>query len=453
MATATPALSDRRPAADGDATTLAPNSYVRWKILALLALASGVAYVLRQNMSVAGERMMGDLGLSQVQLGIVLAAFAWGYGLFQFPGGVFGDWLGARKGLALIIVLWGVLTLLVALAPGAGTASPLFIIGFLAVLRFLMGVAQAPLFPILSGHSIARWFPVSAWAFPNSLTNAGLTLGSAATAPLIAWLAQTLGWRASFTVTAPIAFLMAGIWWWYSRDQPHQHAAVSTRELALINAGRPDFTPAQPRREWKVVLRDRNVLLITASYFAANYVFYFFFNWLYIYLVDVRKFQALSGGLFAAAPWVCGAIGATLGGATCDRLAKRYGMTLSCRVVTIGGLLLCGAFIVAAATATSPYLAVVFLSLCLAAEQFTDATSWAAATMVGGPRAAMTCGVMNTGGNVVGGFVAVMVPLIARELGWPVAVGSASLFALVGAVLWLWIRVEPPVNESRPPGS
>ena len=71
-----------------------------------------------------------------------------------------------------------------------------------------MGVAQAPLFPILSGHSIARWFPVSAWALPNALTNAGLTLGSAATAPLVAWLAQTVGWRASFTVTAPIAFLM-----------------------------------------------------------------------------------------------------------------------------------------------------------------------------------------------------------------------------------------------------
>jgi len=453
VATATPALSDRRPAADRDATALAPNSYVRWKILALLAFASGVAYVLRQNMSVAGERMMGDLGLTQVQLGIVLGAFAWGYGLFQFPGGVFGDWLGARKGLTLIIALWGVLTLLVPLVPGTETASPLVIIGLLAVLRFLMGVAQAPLFPILSGHSIARWFPVSAWALPNALTNAGLTLGSAATAPLVAWLAQTVGWRASFTVTAPIAFLMAGIWWWYSRDQPHQHVAVSARELALINAGRPDFTPAQPRREWRVVLRDRNVLLITASYFSNCYVFYFFFYWLYIYLVEVRKFHVVDGGFFAAAPWICGAVGATIGGLLCDRLSGRYGMTFGCRAVTIGGLIVTAAFIIAAATVANPYLAVVFLSLCLAAQQFTDAASWAAATMVGGPRAAMTCGVMNTGGNLVGGLVAVLMPITARQVGWPIAVATLSLFALVAAAVWLWIKVEPPVNETRPPGS
>jgi len=453
VATAPPALSDRPLSTDSDAKTVGPNSFVRWKILALLALASGVAYVLRQNMSVAGERMMSDLGLSQVQLGIVLGAFAWAYGIFQFPGGVFGDWLGARKGLSLIIAAWGVLNLLVALIPGTAGTSPVMIIALLAALRFLMGVAQAPLFPILSGHSIARWFPVGAWAFPNAVTNAGLTLGSAATGPLIAWLAHTLGWRASFATTAPLAFLMAAAWWWYSRDQPAQHAGVSARELAHINAGRPDFrAPANPRREWRLVLRDRNLLLITASYFAANYVFYFFFNWLYIYLVDVRKFQVLTGGLFASAPWICGAIGATLGGMICDRLARRHNMTISCRVVTICGLVLAGVFIVAAAGAASPYVALIFLCLCLAAQQFTNAASWAAATMVGGSRAAMTCGVMNTGGNVVGGLVAVVVPITAREFGWPVAVGSASLFAFVGAVLWLWIRVSPPTNEGRPPG-
>ena len=47
-------------------------------MLALLFAASFVAYVLRTNMSIAGERMMTDLGLTQVQLGMVLAAFAWG---------------------------------------------------------------------------------------------------------------------------------------------------------------------------------------------------------------------------------------------------------------------------------------------------------------------------------------------------------------------------------------
>jgi len=79
---------------------------VRWRILALIFAASFVAYLLRTNMSVAGERMIGDLGLTQVQLGAVLAAFAWGYAAGQFPSGVWGGRVGARRALTLAALAW-----------------------------------------------------------------------------------------------------------------------------------------------------------------------------------------------------------------------------------------------------------------------------------------------------------------------------------------------------------
>jgi ACS family glucarate transporter-like MFS transporter len=424
-------------------------SHVRWNILALLTLLSFVAYLLRTNMSVAGERMMGDLGLSQVQLGWVLAAFAWGYAIFQFPGGLLGEWLGGRKALTLIALLWGVLNLLVALVPGSSAAGPLVVISTLAALRFLMGAAQAPVFPVLAGHTIARWFPVSGWAFPNGLTNMGLSLGAAATGPLIVLLIRSFGWRGSFALTAPLAFLCAGVWWWYGRDDPFQHRAVSPAELAVINADRPPASGSSDvRGAWKLVLRNREVALITASYFFNNYVFYFFFNWLYIYLVEVRKFEELQGGMLAAAPWVTGAVAATLGGWTCDRLTRRHGIRVSCRLVVMIGLLLSGGFILAAGAAGSPYVAVVYLSLCLGSQQFTDSAYWAAAISVGGRHSPAACGVLNTGGNVVGGVVALAVPLTARSLGWPVALATASLFAFVGAALWLWIRADRTIVEA-----
>jgi MFS transporter, ACS family, glucarate transporter len=424
-------------------------SHTRWNILALLTLGSFVAYLLRTNMSIAGLRMMAELGLSQVQLGWVLAAFAWGYTIFQFPGGLLGEWLGGRRALTVIAVLWGVLNLLVALVPRSPATGPLVIITTLGTLRFLMGAAQAPVFPVVSGYIIARWFPVSGWALPNGLTNMGLTLGAASTGPLIVFLMQSLGWRASFVLTAPSAFLFAGMWWWYGRDDPGQHHAVGPAERELINVGRaPASRVGDERSAWRLVLRSREVVLITLSYFFNNYVFYFFFNWLYIYLVQIRQFHELQGGWLAAVPWVAGAFAATLGGWTCDRLSRRYGIRVGCRIVVMTGLVLSGGFIVAAAAAGSPYVAVTYLSLCLGCQQFTDSPYWAAATSVGGRLSSAACGVLNTGGNAVGGLVALLVPFTARTLGWPAALATASLFAFVGAALWLWIRADRSIDDA-----
>ena len=155
-------------------------SYVRWHIVGLLFLASFVAYVLRTNMSVAGESMMTDLGISKIQFGFVLAAFAWGYAMFQFPGGVLGDIIGSRRALTYIMVMLGVLTVGIGLLPAAGLLPVTNMLMLVAGLRFLMGAAQAPLYPVTGGGTISNWFPVSGWAFPNGLTSTGLTLGAAA---------------------------------------------------------------------------------------------------------------------------------------------------------------------------------------------------------------------------------------------------------------------------------
>jgi ACS family glucarate transporter-like MFS transporter len=419
---------------------------VRWVILALLFMASFVAYVLRTNMSIAGESIMTDLGLSRIQFGVVLSAFAWGYAIFQFPGGIFGDLVGCRRALTVIAVLWGGLTLVTGLVPGMTLASTAFILTTLVVLRFLVGVVQAPLFPVTCGGTIGNWFPVSGWAFPNGLTSTGLTLGAAATAPLIAWLMETLGWRWSFIVTAPLAFLIAGFWWWYARDNPADHPRVSKKELDLINANRPWPKPAiKDKTAWKRVLKNRDILLLTASYFCMNYVFYIFFNWFFIYLVDVREFAIMEGGYFAAAPWIVGAIAASIGGLWCDRLCKRIGFRWGCRIPGIVGLSLVAGLLFLGAKAENPYLAVVFLSLSFGCTQLTEGAYWAAAISVSGKHASAAAGVMNTGGNVVGGIGALLVPITAEAFGWVPALATGSVFAMIGVVLWLFVRAEKPM--------
>ncbi len=423
-------------------------SYVRWHIVGLLFLASFVAYVLRTNMSVAGESMMTDLGISKIQFGFVLAAFAWGYAMFQFPGGVLGDIIGSRRALTYIMVMWGVLTVGIGLLPAAGLLPVTNMLMLVAGLRFLMGAAQAPLYPVTGGGTISNWFPVSGWAFPNGLTSTGLTLGAAATGPLIAWMVIEMGWRQSFLLTAPLAFFVAGIWWNYSRDYPVQHSAVSQSELNLIDADRPPPEVAQKEKGiWLKVLMNRDILLLTLSYFCMNYVFYIFFNWFFIYLVDVRGFDVLEGGLLAAAPWLVGAVGATIGGIGCDRLSKTRGARLGYRIIPVISLSLVALLLFAGATANNAYLAVFLLSLCFGCTQLTEGSYWAAAISVSGRHAAAATGVLNTGGNVVGGIGALLVPYMADKLGWVVALTTGSVFAITGAVLWLFIRADRPMID------
>ena len=433
--------------------TLARPTAIRWRICALMIVVSFVAYLLRTNMSVAGVPMSADLGLSHVQLGVVLAGFAWGYAIFQFPGGVIGNVVGARRALTVTAVLWGVLNLLVAFVPGGSAGSVTVLVLALATLRFLMGAAQAPLFPIIGGGTTGNWFPVSGWAFPNSLQNFGATFGAAAAGPLIAWLMGRFGWRASFLLTAPVALLCAAAWWWYVRDRPAEHPEVNAEERRLIEAGRSgeDLAPVEPGA-WRAVIRDRQVQLLTAGYFCVNYLFYFFFNWLFVYLIESRGFKLLEGGWYASIPWMAGAVGAVCGGWLCDRLWKRLGARRSCRYLGAAGVAAAAVLLLAAGWAPHPLAAVVLLSLCLAAEQFTDAIYWAAAIAVAGRRASAACGLMNTGGNLSGGVVALVVPLVVDRFGWPAALATGSAFALVAAGLWLVtsadVAMEDPVEAA-----
>jgi len=412
-------------------------------------VASFVAYVLRTNLSIVGPSMIGELGISEVQLGAVLSAFALGYTIFQFPGGLFGDRVGPRRAVTWMALAWGVLTLLCGLVPDSTTLPVAGIVAGLVVLRFLVGVSQAPIFPVIGGGMIANWFPHSAWGLPNGLSSTGLTLGAAATGPLVVWLTASFGWRGSFLVTAPVALLLAGVWWVLTRDHPRQHPAVSPGELRLIEAGRsPPEAAERERGVWKAALGNREVLLLTASYFCMNYVFYLFFNWFFYYLVEVRGFAEETAGALTAMQWVIGSIGATLGGLLCDGTMRRFGLRVGARVLPVVGLVVSAVLLVAGAWATEPLLAVVLLSACFGFNQLTEAGFWATSIAVAGRHASAAAGVMNTGGNLVGFFGALLVPLVAEWLGWTWAVASGAGMALLGAALWLWIRADRPMTAS-----
>jgi len=419
---------------------------IRWIVLAIIILTSFVAYVLRTNFNIVGETMMHDLGLNEYQLGMMFSAFAAGYTIFQFPGGIFGDKFGARFTIALIAIFWAMLTVVTALVPGTDVLSVGAIVVALVVTRFLVGATHAPFFPVIAGGTIASWFPVRQWGLPNGLSSTGLTLGAAATAPIVVWLMETHGWRGALLITAPTGFVVAAIYYWYVRNDPADHPQVVEAEVALIKSDRPPYEEGPETGAWKLALKNRNVLLIALSYACMNYVFYLFFSWFFFYLVDVKNFSAADAGMLTAAQWILGAIGATAGGFICDMLVRRFGVGRGPKYLAMTGLILSGVFLLVGALSDNVAVTVVTLCICFGCTQLTEAPFWVSTMAVAGRHAPVATGVLNTGGNIPGIVGGMLVPFIAGLLGWPAAIASGTLFALVGAALWLFIRADEPMG-------
>jgi sugar phosphate permease len=81
-------------------------------ILAVICLMYLVFYVDRVNIATLAPLKTADLGLSNVDFGLAVSAFAYPYAAFQLIGGWVGDRLGPRLGLILCGVLVSVATAL-----------------------------------------------------------------------------------------------------------------------------------------------------------------------------------------------------------------------------------------------------------------------------------------------------------------------------------------------------
>jgi len=417
---------------------------VRFRILGVLFVMCFVNYLLRNNLSIAIPSIQREFSFSNAEIGWILGSFNFSYALLQVPGGIFGQIFGPRRALTFIAVSWGVLTFLTGFIPTLMAASATGVMASLFVTRLLLGATNAPLFPVMAG-AFARWFPEGGWGFPNGATSVGLALGQAAIGPIVTLLIVHYGWRGSFYVFAPLGLLIGAWWYWYARDRPAQHPAITAEELRLIESDRPLEPALRDRGAWRRMLVNRDVLLIAASYFCMNYVFYMFAQWLFTYLVEERGFSLLESGWLYVLPFATGAVLAGVGGLVCDALCKRLGANWGCRLPAMTGLALVAIFLIAGVYASNPYLAVGLLSLCFGFTQFTEGAFWSASTYVAGPNTSAATGVMNTGGNAAG-FLAPVVGLMVDHLGWLATLASGSAFAVIGAALWLLIRIRPGTN-------
>lgn len=416
---------------------------VRWRIFSFLFGFGFVAYMQQKTITVAAERMMPELGLTQLQIGWLEQAFVLGYAIFQMPGGVFGQRLGARRTFVIVGLTAFFATIATPLAPEVFSGHALFIT--LLGVQVLLGCSQGAVFPVSAGV-FETWFPPDRWSLVQGLQTMGLGLGAALTPPLIASLMGTLGWQAALIWTSLPALGLIALWAWYGRNTPREHPSVSVEELTEIGghdtAQGDAVAPSSINlRQLLRLLGDRNVLLLAISYMCMNYTFYLLSNWVFLYLSQERKFSLLESGWLATAPPLAAALGAGIGGLATSMLCRRIGDRWGYRLVPLVAMPVAAALLLFAVNATSPYLAVVALAACFGCVELTEGAFWGAGMTVGRGDTMAVCGFMNTGGNL-GGIISI--PIVAYFSGqhlWHTAFLIGAGLAVISALAWLGIDV------------
>ena len=119
------------------------------RLVPLIALGYGAAYMDRINISFASLKMNTDLGFSPLVYGTGAGLFFISYAFCEIPSNLLLVRFGARRWLARIMLTWGLLA-----------------IGMMFVrtpmqfytMRFLLGVAEAGFFPGVVFY-LTQWFP------------------------------------------------------------------------------------------------------------------------------------------------------------------------------------------------------------------------------------------------------------------------------------------------------
>jgi ACS family glucarate transporter-like MFS transporter len=420
---------------------------IRWRIFSFLFGFGLLAYVQQKTITVAAERIMPELSISQLQISLLEWAFVVGYAICQMPGGIIGQRLGARRTFVIIGITAFVATIALPIAPnffgGAGLFAALFGV------QLLLGCSQGAIFPVSAGVFEA-WFPPNRWAFVQGLQTMGLGLGAALTPPLIVNLMQHFGWQRALLYASLLAPIPIALWAWYGRNTPREHASVSEAELREIGNQPQAHASISIKQLW-ALLRDRNVLLLFFSYMCMNYTFYLLSNWVFLYLIQERHFSSLESGWLSMAPPLAAGFGAGIGGMVTGMLTQRFGNRWGYRILPLIAMSAAAVLLSLAVNASDPYVALTALALCFGAVELTEGAFWGAGMTVGRGDTMAVCGFMNTGGNL-GGIIGIpIVGYLSGHHAWNSAFFIGIGFAVLSAVSWFGIRVASEVEATATP--
>jgi MFS family permease len=400
----------------------------------MLLLVSGMifCYAQRGALPVAAHSVMKNFRLSESQMGILLSAFFWSYSFMQMPAGWMVDRFGVRRAYAIGYSFWSGASAL------TGVTSSL---AALMALRILLGVGQAVAFPA-SARAVANWFQERERGIVTAAYLAGVRLGQAIIAVVGAAMLVAYDVKIFFLLTGllPLIWLLP----WIKFLKPWE---------ATTDAGTTDGQTAQANRfsflQSLGLLKNRTVMGIFLGFFAYDYAWFVYFNWLPTYLVRERKFTTREMGVYSSIPYVAMSVIIILSGSLSDWLIRRGHSEVRVRkgLIIIGLAIAC--LIVPAGMVEDKMTSVWLLTTSLCGLGISAPNTWTLTQAMCSKKIVGTVsGIQNFGGNIGGILAPVLTGIIAQQTQSFAIALSITGGVLVGGMLAYWVLISIKVELS-----
>jgi MFS family permease len=400
-----------------------PDRKYKWLVVGMLWFVCFFNYADRQAIFAVFPLIKQQLALTDIQLGVVGAAFMWMYALFGPLAGWLCDRL-SRKGLVLGgLIAWSLVTALTAVCHTYGQ---------LVLCRALSGLGEAVYLPA-SMSLIGDYHGAGTRSRAMSIHQSSVYVGSIAGGAVSGLVGQYYGWRWSFLLFGFCGLLFGAVVGMFLKEPVR---GVSEQQAASSSSA-----PGTLLQEIKALLVRPIVRLLIFAFVGANFVAVVFLTWMPTFLYG--KFHmslsmaGLNGTIYLQLSSV---VGVLCGGLLADKLARRLA---GGRMLTQAlGLFLGIPFLFFtgwAASVPGVVLGMIGFGYC---KGIYDANIFASLYDVVPVRQRGTAaGMMNSLGWLGGGFAPIAIALAANRYGMGASIsGTAVVYCISGFLMLLVAR-------------
>lgn len=272
---------------------------VMWRIMPIIIAIYFVAIVDKSNVGFAKLQMISGLGLTEQAFAFGSSLFFIGLLIFEIPSSLLAKRFGLRIWVTRILLTWAAITWAMVFVQEVTLFN---------VLRFLLGVAEAGLYPAILFYT-ACWFPTRYRAQAFGLMTLGSALGNGFGAIVsgslldMTGLLGLQGWQWLFVVTGAMPLLVAIVVWFFLPSQIADAKFLSQAEKDRIERDvSADAAPELGSKTFTSVFWDPRVLVLSAGFIVVLTALMGLIYWLptVIYEFDV---SGTALGLLSALPW------------------------------------------------------------------------------------------------------------------------------------------------------